>query len=139
MKLNIRDRSNYLKGLLVLIGKDRKISDDENDFIMNVGKKLGFDQEFCQEAIDTLLENEYISQEPPVFSNTEFARSFIEDGISVSLTDDNFDNLEISYLKSLAKENKVDDNWVTQQLSTAKRISKNTRFDIPQLAVEKHL
>lgn len=139
MKLNIRDRSNYLKGLLVLISKDRKISENENDFIMNVGKILGFDKEFCQEAIDTLLENEYISQEPPVFSNSEFAMSFIEDGISVSLTDDDLDSLEVSYLKSLAKENKVDESWVMQQLSTAERISRNSRFDIPNLSVEKHL
>lgn len=139
MKLNLLDRSNYLKGLLVLIGKDKKISEDENNFIMNVGKILGFDKEFCQEAIDTLLENEYISQDPPVFSNSEFAMSFIVDGISVSLTDNDLDSLEVSYLQTLAEQNKVDKSWFSQQLSTAERISKNSRFDIPQLAVEKHL
>lgn len=139
MKLNIRDRSNYLKGLLVLISKDKKISESEHNFIMNVGKTLGFDKEFCEEAIETLLENEYISQEPPQFSQREFAESFIEDGISVSLTDDDFDSLEISYLKSLAEENKIEEDWLKQRLSKAKRISKNSRFDIPHLAVEKHL
>lgn len=139
MKLDIRDRSNYLKGLLVLISKDRKISENESNFIMNVGKILGFDKEFCQEAIDTLLDNEYISHEPPIFSNQEFAMSFIEDGISVSITDDDFDSLEISYLKSIAIENNVDEGWLIQKLSTAERVSKNIKFDIPHLAVEKHL
>lgn len=139
MKLNILDRSNYLKGLLVLISKDKKISENESDFIMSVGKILGFDQEFCHDAIETLLENEYISQEPPVFSNKEFAMSFIEDGISVAITDNNFDSLEISYLQSIAEKNKVDDEWLVHQLSTAKLISSNLSFDVPHLAVERHL
>ena len=139
MKLDVLDRSNYLKGLLVLISKDKKISENESNFIMSVGKLLGFDKEFCQEAIETLLENEYISQEPPVFSSREFARSFIEDGISVAITDNNFDGLEISYLESIADKNQVDEDWLSHQLKTAKLIEKNSRFDIPHLSVKKHL
>lgn len=139
MKLNVFDRSNYLKGLLVLISKDKKISDDESDFIMKVGKTLGFDKEFCEEAIETLLENNYISQEPPEFSNVEFARSFIEDAISVAITDNELSQLEISYLKAIAEKNHVDDDWFVRQLSTADKISKNIKFDIPHLSVEKHL
>ncbi len=139
MKLNVFDRSNYLKGLLVLISKDKKISDDESDFIMKVGKTLGFDKEFCEEAIETLLENNYISQEPPEFSNVEFARSFIEDAISVAITDNELSQLEIGYLKAIAEKNHVDDDWFVRQLSTADKISKNIKFDIPHLSVEKHL
>lgn len=139
MKLNVFDRSNYLKGLLVLISKDKKISGDESDFIMKIGKTLGFDREFCEEAIETLLENEYISQEPPEFSNVEFARSFIEDGISVAITNNELSKLEISYLKSIAEKNHVDNDWFVRQLSTADKISKNIKFDIPHLSVEKHL
>lgn len=139
MKLNVFDRSNYLKGLLVLISKDKKISDDESSFIMKVGKTLGFDKEFCEEAIETLLENNYISQEPPEFSNVEFARSFIEDAISVAITDNELSQLEIGYLKAIAEKNHVDDDWFVRQLSTADKISKNIKFDIPHLSVEKHL
>ena len=139
MKLNVFDRSNYLKGLLVLISKDKKISDDESDFIVKVGKTLGFDKEFCEEAIETLLENNYISQEPPEFSNVEFARSFIEDAISVAITDNELSQLEIGYLKAIAEKNHVDDDWFVRQLSTADKISKNIKFDIPHLSVEKHL
>lgn len=139
MKLNIKDKSNYLKGLLVLIGKDKKISTNESDFIMNVGKTLGFDQEFCEEAISTLLENEYISQDPPKFSDENFAKSFIEDGISVSITDDELSNMEIDYLKSIATKNSVDERWFDEQLRTAKKISNNLNFIYPHLAVEKHL
>jgi len=139
MKLNVFDRSNYLKGLLVLISKDKKISDDESDFIMKVGKTLGFDREFCEEAIETLLENNYISQEPPEFSNVEFARSFIEDAISVAITDNELSQLEIGYLKAIADKNHVDDDWFIRQLSTADKISKNIKFELPHLSVEKHL
>lgn len=139
MKLNVFDRSNYLKGLLVLISKDKKISDDESDFIMKVGKTLGFDREFCEEAIETLLENNYISQEPPEFSNVEFARSFIEDAISVAITDNELSQLEIGYLKAIAEKNHVDDDWFVRQLLTADKISKNIKFELPHLSVEKHL
>ncbi|HET54042.1 MAG TPA: TerB family tellurite resistance protein [Ignavibacteria bacterium] len=139
MKLNVFDRSNYLKGLLVLISKDKKISDDESDFIMKVGKTLGFDREFCEEAIETLLENNYISQEPPEFSNVEFARSFIEDALSVAITDNELSQLEIGYLKAIAEKNHVDDDWFVRQLSTADKISKNIKFELPHLSVEKHL
>ncbi|MCZ7603437.1 MAG: hypothetical protein QY331_03560 [Melioribacteraceae bacterium] len=139
MKLNVIDRSNYLKGLLVLISKDKKISEDEKNFIMSIGNKLGFDKEFTEEAIDTLLDNEYISQEPPLFSDQEFARSFIEDGISVAITDNQFSQLEIGYLTSIAKKNKVDNQWLVQQLSTAEHASSNESFYIPHLSVEKYL
>lgn len=139
MKLKIKDKSNYLKGLLVLIGKDKKISSNESDFILNVGKTLGFDQEFCEEAISTLLENEYISQDPPKFSDENFAKSFIEDGISVSITDNELTSLEIDYLKSIAVRNSIDEDWIDKQLQNAKRISSNLNLIHPHLAVEKHL
>lgn len=139
MKLDIKDKSNYLKGLLVLIGKDKKISTDEGDFIMNVGKTLGFDQKFCEEAISTLLENEYISDDPPKFSDENFARSFIEDGISVSITDDELTNMEVDYLKSIAAKNSVDESWFDEKLLKAKKISSNLNFIHPHLAVEKYL
>lgn len=139
MKLEIRDRSNYLKGLLVLISKDRKISETESNFIMSVGKTLGFDKEFCQEAIDTILENKYISHDPPLFSNKEFAMSFIEDGISVSISDEDFDRLEISYLKSTADINNIDQEWLMQKLSSMGHASPKIKLDDPQLAVKKYI
>ncbi len=139
MKLNLKDKSCYLKGLLVLIGKDKKISKNESDFIMNVGKRLGFDKSFCEEAINTLLENEYITDDPPVFSDQNFAKSFIEDAISIAITDNDFCLDEEDYLKSIAKENAIEESWLEEQLFQAKRIYKNISLSNPHLAVEKHL
>ncbi len=139
MKLDVQDRSKYLKGLLVLIGKDKKISENESNFILTVGRILGFDREFCEEAISTLLENEYITDDPPHFSNQSFAMSFIEDAISVAITDNEFNGDEMKYLKSIVNENAIDENWFDEQMSSAKRVLSNVNLSDPHLAVEKHL
>ena len=138
MKLNVLDKSNYLKGLLVLIGKDKKISENENDFIMQVGKTLGFDREFCQEAISTLLDNKYISQEPPMFSQKSFAESFLLDGLKVLSADKSISTNEISFLQLTAKANKVEDNWFRDEFESVKLDNARTKISL-ELEVTKYL
>ena len=62
MTNNYLDRSNYVKGLLLLMGKDKKISDDERDFLHNVAETLSFDKKFIDGAINELFENEYLGR-----------------------------------------------------------------------------
>jgi hypothetical protein len=59
MANNYLDRSNYLKGLLLLIGKDKKITVGERDFLHTAGKTLSFDKRFIENAINELFENKY--------------------------------------------------------------------------------
>ena len=67
MTNNYLDRSNYVKGLLLMIGKDKKITDEERDFLHNVAETLSFNKKFIERAIDELFENKYLGNEPPVF------------------------------------------------------------------------
>ncbi len=55
MELTYKDRSEFLRGFLILVKKDNNISEFERKMIMVVGKYFGFAEEFCEESINTLL------------------------------------------------------------------------------------
>ena len=125
------DRSNYLKGLLITAKVDKQLSDPEKKIIKQFSDKLGFSSDFYEEIISSLLANEYIKEDPIVFSNTEIARSFIEDGLNLALADDRVDDLELNWLTSTAKANFIDERWVKQKLNELKsspRLFGNTEF-----------
>lgn len=125
------DRSNYLKGLLITAKVDKQLTDPEKKIIKQFSDKLGFSSDFCEEIINSLLANEYIKEEPIVFSNTKIARSFIEDGLNLALADDRVDDLELKWLISTAKANSIDERWVNRKLTELKsspRLFGNTEF-----------
>jgi len=125
------DRSNYLKGLLITAKVDNQLSDPEKKIIKQFSDKLGFSSDFYEEIISNLLANEYIKEDPIVFSNTEIARSFIEDGLNLALADDRVDDLELNWLTATARANFIDERWVKQKLNELKsspRLFGNTDF-----------
>jgi len=125
------DRSNYLKGLLITAKVDKQLTDPEKKIIKHFSDKLGFSSDFYEEIISSLLANEYIKEDPIVFSNTEIARSFIEDGLNLALADDKVDDLELNWLTATAKANSIDERWVKQKLNELKsspRLFGNTEF-----------
>ncbi len=42
MEMTYLDRSNYFRGLLLLVKKNNKVNKDEVNMIMRIGKRLGF-------------------------------------------------------------------------------------------------
>ena len=86
MDITILDRSFYFKGLLLLIRKDHKITDSEIELMKYIGKILGFEPSFCDNAIQNILENKYILDETPIFSTKEIATLFIKDGLYLAIT-----------------------------------------------------
>jgi len=138
MKLEFLDRSNYLKGLLVLIGKDNLVSEEERELVMKAGNKLGFEKQLCINAINEILENEYISTEPPKFIDQSVAKSFIVDGVKLAFVDHDYCDNEIEYLKSTAKINKINGTWFDDLLKDSwkyKSLKKENLF----LEIENHL
>jgi hypothetical protein len=77
---------------------------------------LGFSSDFFEETISHLLENKYITEEPIKFSDQDIAKSFIEDGLKLALSDEVITENEISWLKETAKENGIDEDWVNKKL-----------------------
>ncbi len=115
MLFTLQDRSNYLKGLLILIGKDRIITDAEKNKFLALSKILDFNSEFCENAINELLENENINQAPPVFSNKSVAKAFIIDGLRLSYSDKEYHIKETDWLKKIAEKNSIDVKWYNDQ------------------------
>jgi len=111
MDISVVDSSSYFKGLLLLIRKDSRITEPEHVIMLRIGKALGFEKTFTEEAINEILSNRYISNEPPVFSSREFAEKFIKDGLVLAASDKEIHPREEEWLLAVAGANKVESSW----------------------------
>jgi hypothetical protein len=116
MANNYLDRSNYVKGLLLLIGKDKKITSGERDFLHAAGRTLSFDKRFIENAINELFENKHLGTEPPVFSQKQYAEAFLRDAIQLALVDNDLSGEEIDWLYATAVANDVPGAWLENQI-----------------------
>ncbi len=115
-----QDKSNYFKGLLILVGKDRNISELEKISLRKIAKVLGFNKEFCDNAISELLDNEFIIESPPEFSDPEIAKAFVLDGIRIAFSDKEIHIFELNWLKSVSEKNFLDTEWCIQKYNDNK-------------------
>jgi len=109
MKISLIDRSLYLKGLMLLIRKDRKIRDEERNMMLCIGKMLGFDNGFCEKAIEDILHNKYVADEPPNFSNADVARYFVLDALRIAIADGEVHEKEVQWVKAVAVANGIEE------------------------------
>ena len=116
MKISNRDKSNYLKGLLILAKRDNVLEESEEQIIKNIASRLGFSSDFYEYTLENLIENEFLSEEPVQFSNMEIAQSFIVDGIRLAHSDNHLDEREIAWLMDTANKNKIDADWFNSKL-----------------------
>jgi len=112
MKLTMLDRSTYFKGLLLLIKKDNVITEGEDKLMAEIGKTLGFEESFIENSIKNLMENEFLTDDIPVFSHKSFAESFILDGLKVAFSDNEFSAEELEHLTKIATQNGIDREWL---------------------------
>jgi hypothetical protein len=137
MRITVIDASNYFKGSLLLIGKDRKITDPEIEMMHRIGKALGFEKKFCDTAIHDILENRYILDKPPEFSTKELATKFIKDGLTLASSDKEIHPFEEEWLLSTAKINGLDVEWFIQEKQkTVSRKSIQPYLEVDGLTVE---
>ena len=111
MEITVQDKGKYLRGLLILIGKDHLILDNEKNWFYRLSKILGYDLDFLRTAIKELPENEYLSQDPPKFSNTEIAKAFIIDSIHLAFADQELHPIELEWINKIAEVNGIDILW----------------------------
>lgn len=121
MKISVIDASNYFKGLLLLIGKDRKISGPEIVLVQRIGKAFGFEKVFCDNAIRDILENKFILDVAPEFSKKELAKKFIKDGLTLAASDNEIDPTEEEWLLSIAEKNGLNAQWFYDEMQRAEK------------------
>ena len=116
MEISIRDKSDYLRGLLITAKKDNQLTEQEKNMIRHCAQTLGFARDFYEDSLKNLLENKYISEEPILFVEKEIAESFIVDGLKMALSDDSIGSKEIEWLKSVAIKNNIDERWFSEKV-----------------------
>ena len=118
MFINPQDRSNFFKGLLILVGKEKNITQNECSMLKKIAKSLGFNYEFADKAIKNFLGNKYVTYEPPVFSDYNFAEIFIRDGMKIALSDKILNVDQIEWLSKTALKNNLSKQWVFIELES---------------------
>ena len=111
MELTVLDCGKYLRGMLLLIGKDQQVLEHEKSWFFRLSKILGYDIAFCKTAIRELPENEYLETSPPKFTSPEIAKAFIIDGIHLAYADKEMNPEEMLWINSVAETNGIDILW----------------------------
>jgi hypothetical protein len=111
MKISLIDRSFYYKGLMLLIRKDCRIHYKEGNMVMYIGKILGFESEFCENAIEEIMHNKHVIDSPPLFSEPRIALSFLSDGLRLAASDGQLHKTELAWLESVAESNGLGALW----------------------------
>ena len=126
MKINYRDKSNYLKGLLILAKRDKVLAESEEKIIKDIASRLGFSSDFYEYTLQYLIENQFLTEEPVQFSDQKIAQSFIADGFNLAYSDSHLDKREIDWLRETAIENNVNIDWFNNKLEDVKSKSNNS-------------
>ena len=136
MRITVLDGSNYFRGLLLLIRKDRKIDATEAHMIKRIGKTLGFEKKFCENAVREIMENTHILDAPPEFSSKEVAMKFIRDGFIVALSDAEMHPAEEEWLRATAEKNGLDGDWFRREsLIAREKTASPIRLEVDDLTV----
>lgn len=138
MEISVQDRGKYLRGMLLLIGKDQQILDHEKSWFFELSKILGYDKEFCKCALKELPDNEYLESSPPKFNNNEIAKAFIVDGIHLAYADREMVPAELVWINSVAEINGIDILWGMQEYEKF-RHHKFSETDVHRFEIEKLL
>ena len=73
MEILAHDKSSYLKGLLIIAKKDNVLAESEESIIRQLAKRLGFPASFYEETLQSLLSNDYLSEDPLKFSEEKIS------------------------------------------------------------------
>ncbi|UCH64621.1 MAG: TerB family tellurite resistance protein [Ignavibacterium sp.] len=133
MKINDRDKSSYLKGLLILAKRDKVLAESEEQIIKDIASRLGFSSDFYEYTLQNLIDNEFLTEEPVLFSDKKIAQLFIVDGFKLAHSDSHLDEREISWLQDTAIKNKIDMEWFNSKLKEIK--SKPNQLSLNEFAL----
>ena len=123
MEIPARDKSSYLKGLLILAKRDNLLTESEEVIIKDIAQRLGFSTDFYEYTLQNLLQNEYLTEEPVKFSEKKLSYSFIIDGLKLAHSDNNLHDSEINWLRQTAEENNISMEWFDNKLEEIKKNS----------------
>jgi hypothetical protein len=119
MNISVLEASNYFRGLLVLIRIDGKVNRTERTLVLRAGKCLGFQESFCRNAINEILENTFVDVSPPRFASQIVAGMFIRDCLLLSQAEGIPTRAEESWIRAAATKNGFSKAWCDHHLRNA--------------------
>ena len=78
---------------------------------MYIGKILGFESGFCENAIKDIINNKHVIDSPPLFSETRVALCFLRDGLKLAIVDGQLHKAETDWLEFVADKNDLSSLW----------------------------
>ncbi len=120
MEIPVKDKSNYLKGLLIIARKDNQLAETEKKIIRDIALRLGFATDFYEEVLKSLLANKYILEDPIIFSDLKIAKSFISDGLKLAYSVEVLAENKFEWLKQVALVNHIEEKWYQERLEKFK-------------------
>ncbi len=115
MEIPAKDKSSYLKGLLIIARKDNQLADSEKKIIKDIALSLGFAKDFYEDILKSLLANKYIIEDPIKFSERKIAESFLSDGLKLVYSVDLVTDNKLEWLHQVALINNVDETWFKEK------------------------
>ena len=106
--LTTLDKSNYLKGMLIVARLDYKLIEREKEIIRDVATRLGFSRDFYEDVLKNLMINENISDSPLMFSSPAITRIFLGEALQLACIDSELAPAEIDWLRKTAVLNQID-------------------------------
>lgn len=111
----IQDKSNYLKGLLIVAKMNNKIDEGEKNIITDVSSRFGFSQDFLNETMQNVLANDFLSSSPIQFSKPTVAKDFIGECLRLVISKEDPAPRELLWLSEVAKVNALDNEWFLKE------------------------
>ena len=87
---------------------------------------MEFDRKFCEDAINEILLNTYVSDEPPRFDDINLAESFLLDGLKIACSDNDLNSEELKFLSLTVDLNNVDPVWFNEKVDEFQKIEIDT-------------
>lgn len=112
MRISVKDGSDYFRGLLLLLRKDRHVAESEIALVIRIGASIGFEPRFCENAAREILENAHVADAAPVFSTRGLAEMFLRDGLAIASADGSVDPEEEAWLRTVAVSNGIAADWL---------------------------
>jgi uncharacterized tellurite resistance protein B-like protein len=115
--LSLRERSEYFRGLLLVMAADGELHDAERELIKHAISPFDFSAEFVEESIESILKNKHVSQVPPRFESQANACLFLRAALDIAFGDGVLDETEEKWLRATADLNGIAAEWLEEQIA----------------------
>jgi DnaJ-domain-containing protein 1 len=115
--LSLRERSEFFRGLLLVMAADGELHDAEQELIKHAISPFDFSAEFVEESIESILKNKRVSQVPPRFERQGNARFFLRAALDIAFADGVLDETEEKWLRATADLNGIAAEWLEEQIA----------------------